>query len=294
MLKRLTEPFTISDHVLHIGASAGVAIAPNDGKNVDELIANADLALYQAKSAGRRSYRFFLPVLRAQAQARASLDIELRRAYAENEFELYFQPQIRLADGAVIGAEALLRWRHPVRRHPGARHVHRHARGERDRARGRPLDHPHGLFQDRRAGARRACRSAGSRSTCFPPSWPTTRCCTTSTRRCAATGLPAEALELEITENVALDFEDAAVLQKIARPRHQARIRRFRHRLCLAQLSDPLPALAHQDRPQLHRQDHRRRRGRRDRALAHRDGAQSRASKSSPRAWRRPPRRRSC
>ena len=62
---------------------------------------------------------------------------------------------------------------------------------------------------------RRACRSAGSRSTCSPANWATRRCCTTSTRRCATTGLPAEALELEITENVALDFEDAAVLQKI-------------------------------------------------------------------------------
>ncbi len=115
MLKRLAEPFTINDHVLHIGASAGVAIAPNDGANVDELIANADLALYQAKSDGGRLCRFFLPVLRAQAQARRGLDLELRRAYTENEFELYFQPQIRLADEAVVGAEALLRWRHPVR-----------------------------------------------------------------------------------------------------------------------------------------------------------------------------------
>jgi len=115
MLKRLSEPYIINDHVLHINASAGVAIAPNDGANVDELIANADLALYHAKSEGGRICRFFLPVLRAQAQARRGLDLELRRAFAENEFELYFQPQIRLADEAVVGAEALLRWRHPER-----------------------------------------------------------------------------------------------------------------------------------------------------------------------------------
>jgi diguanylate cyclase (GGDEF)-like protein/PAS domain S-box-containing protein len=115
ILKRVAEPFIINEHVLHIGASAGVAMAPNDGNNVDELIANADLALYQAKSDGGRICRFFLPVLRAQAQARRGLDLELRRAFAENEFDLYFQPQIRLADEAVVGAEALLRWRHPVR-----------------------------------------------------------------------------------------------------------------------------------------------------------------------------------
>ncbi len=81
MLKRLAEPFEVSDHVLHLGGSAGIAIAPTDGANGDELISNADLALYQAKSAGGRSYRFYLPVLRAQAQARRSLDAELRRAY---------------------------------------------------------------------------------------------------------------------------------------------------------------------------------------------------------------------
>src|SRR6202011_3433368 len=115
MLKRLAEPFKIGDHALHLGGSAGVAIAPNDGLNVDELIANADLALYQAKSDGGRTYRLFMPILRAQAQARRGLDLELRRAFAENELELYFQPEIRLADRAVVGAEALLRWRHPER-----------------------------------------------------------------------------------------------------------------------------------------------------------------------------------
>ncbi len=146
MLKRLAEPFTISDHVLHVGGSAGIAIAPNDGRNVDELIANADLALYQAKSAGGRSYRFFLPVLRAQAQARRSLDLDLRRAYAENEFELYFQPQVRLSDGAVMGAEALMRWRHPVAGILAPGRLHRHPGGERDRAGDQPLDRPYRLL----------------------------------------------------------------------------------------------------------------------------------------------------
>src|SRR5206468_10156557 len=80
MLKRLAEPVQINDHVLHVGGSGGIAIAPNDGNNVDELIANADLALYQAKSDGGRNYRFYMPVLRAQAQARRSLDLELRRS----------------------------------------------------------------------------------------------------------------------------------------------------------------------------------------------------------------------
>jgi diguanylate cyclase (GGDEF)-like protein/PAS domain S-box-containing protein len=214
MLRRLTEPITIGDHVLHIGGSAGVAIAPNDGKSVDELIANADLALYQAKSAGRRAYRFFLPVLRAQAQARRSLDLELRRAYSENEFELYFQPQVRLADGAVIGAEALIRWRHPVA----------------------GILAP-GTFIDTLAASaiapevsrwiiHTACsKTAAWRAqglhlnriavNLFPSQLGDEALLHDLNEALRVTGLPAEALELEITENVALDFGDTAVLQKI-------------------------------------------------------------------------------
>ena len=115
MLRHLAEPFEVNEHLLHIGGSAGIAIAPRDGTSVDELIANADLALYKAKSVGGHTYRLFVPVLRAHAQTRRGLQVELRRAFTENEFELYFQPQIRLADDAVVGAEALLRWRHPQR-----------------------------------------------------------------------------------------------------------------------------------------------------------------------------------
>src|SRR5262249_52257 len=87
-LQRLAEPYEINDQILHLAGRAGSAIAPNDGANVDELIANADLALYQAKADGGRVCRFFLPVMRAQAQARHSLGLELRRAYDSNEFEL--------------------------------------------------------------------------------------------------------------------------------------------------------------------------------------------------------------
>jgi diguanylate cyclase (GGDEF)-like protein/PAS domain S-box-containing protein len=114
-LKRLAEKFEVNGHQLFVGASAGIAIAPTDGTNVEELISNADLALYAAKTAGGNIYRLFVPVLRAQAQARRELDAELRRACANKEFELYFQPQVRARDGTIVGAEALLRWRHPQR-----------------------------------------------------------------------------------------------------------------------------------------------------------------------------------
>jgi predicted signal transduction protein with EAL and GGDEF domain len=114
VLNRLAQSFDINEHSVRIGGSGGIAIAPSDGASVDELLANADL-LYQAKSTGGRTRRFFLPVHRAQVQARRVLDLELTRAYADREFEIYYQPEIRLIDGATVGAEALLRWRHPER-----------------------------------------------------------------------------------------------------------------------------------------------------------------------------------
>jgi diguanylate cyclase (GGDEF)-like protein/PAS domain S-box-containing protein len=214
MLKRLAEPFKINDHVLHVGGSAGVAIAPNDGANVDELIANADLALYQAKSEGGRNYRFYLPVLRAQAQARRSLDLELRRAFAENEFDLYFQPQVRLTDEMVVGAEALIRWRHPER----------------------GVLAP-GLFIDTLGASaiapdvsrwilRTACEKAAAWHAAgmplgriginlFPSQLADETLLKDIDDALRDTGLPADALELEITENVALNFEHARILQKI-------------------------------------------------------------------------------
>jgi diguanylate cyclase (GGDEF)-like protein/PAS domain S-box-containing protein len=214
MLKRLAEPFEINDHMLHVGGSAGIAIAPGDGSSVDELIANADLALYQAKSEGGRAYRFFLPVLRAQAQARRSLDLELRRAFAEHEFELYFQPQVRLSDGAVVGAEALLRWRHPMRGilAPGA---------FIDTLAASAIAPDVSCWVIRTACERAAAwRSAGLALgrigvNLFPTQLNDETLLNDIEDALGSTGLPAEALELEITENVSLNFEGASVLRKI-------------------------------------------------------------------------------
>ena len=207
MLKRLSEPYTINEHVLHVNASAGVAVAPNDGASVDELIANADLALYQAKSDGGRICRFFLPVLRAQAQARRGLDLELRRAFAENELELYFQPQIRLADEAVVGAEALLRWRHPVRGvlAPGA-FIETLAES--------PISPDVGRWIIRTACEKAAAwRAIGLplirvAVNLFPSQAHNDSLLRDVEDVLQQTGLPAEALELEITEYVALNHED--------------------------------------------------------------------------------------
>ncbi len=216
MLKRLAEPFRINDQALHLGGSAGVAIAPNDGVNVDDLIANADLALYQAKSDGGRTYRLFMPILRAQAQARRGLDLELRRAFVENELELYFQPEIRLCDRAVVGAEALLRWRHPERGvlAPWA-FIETLAGSSIAPDVGRWIIHT----ACAQAAAWRAMGLPLGRIgvNLFPAQLHGEALLKSVEDALQHTGLPGEALELEITENVALNYEDAiGVLRKLS------------------------------------------------------------------------------
>jgi diguanylate cyclase (GGDEF)-like protein/PAS domain S-box-containing protein len=107
----LEKPFEIYGKPAYVAASVGIAIAPGDGRDVDELLSNADLALYRAKSGGRGRAVFFHNSMRSEAEARRNIDIDLRRAYANAELELYYQAQVRLADSRVVGAEALLRWR---------------------------------------------------------------------------------------------------------------------------------------------------------------------------------------
>ncbi len=106
---------TVEGQPVVIGASVGIALFPAHGSTPQELLSNADLALYQAKAEGRHCRRFFTPALRAAASLKHAYQAELRRAREEGEFELFYQPQVRLSDGALVGAEALLRWRHPQR-----------------------------------------------------------------------------------------------------------------------------------------------------------------------------------
>ncbi len=100
---------------LRIGCSAGVAIYPKDCNSVDELLGNADLALHRAKTTGRGKYTFFSQELRDELEARLAMEVELERAMELGQFELFYQPQVSLVDGRLVGAEALIRWRHPDR-----------------------------------------------------------------------------------------------------------------------------------------------------------------------------------
>lgn len=115
LIAGMAEPFDVDGHLVHIGTSVGVAVAPFDGDRPDVLLKNADLALYRAKADGRSLLRYFEPAMDARMQARRQLEVDLRGAIDRGEFELAFQPQVALDTGAVAGVEALIRWNHPSR-----------------------------------------------------------------------------------------------------------------------------------------------------------------------------------
>ncbi len=108
-------PFDLKDHQVVVDTSIGIAVAPDDGTDPDQLLKNADLALYRAKKDGRGIYRFFEPEMDARMQARRELELDLRKALQLEEFELHYQPLVNLETGNISGFEALLRWNHPER-----------------------------------------------------------------------------------------------------------------------------------------------------------------------------------
>jgi diguanylate cyclase (GGDEF)-like protein len=111
----IREPFECIGHLLTTDASIGIALAPQDCSDLDQLLKNADLAMYEAKADGRRTYRFFEPGMEARVKALRTLELDLRQAITEGGFEIYYQPLVNLGDNRVTGCEALLRWRHPQR-----------------------------------------------------------------------------------------------------------------------------------------------------------------------------------
>jgi diguanylate cyclase (GGDEF)-like protein len=115
VIAELVEPFEVQGHQLIIGTSIGIAMAPADGKVPDQLLRNADMALYRAKSDGRGAYHFFQAEMDAQMQERRTLELDLRKALQADQFDLHYQPLIDLGRGEVCGFETLLRWNHPDR-----------------------------------------------------------------------------------------------------------------------------------------------------------------------------------
>jgi diguanylate cyclase (GGDEF)-like protein len=115
VLQSIGAPYDLDGQHVVIGTSVGIAVAPRDGDSADQLLKNADLALYRAKAAGRGTHRFFEAGMDAELQTRRLLELDLRKALAAGEFEVYYQPLVSLATQDITGYEALLRWHHPTR-----------------------------------------------------------------------------------------------------------------------------------------------------------------------------------
>ncbi len=115
IMDAIKRTYEISNHIVEIGTSIGIAVAPGDGFDAETLLKKADIALYAVKSHGRGGSCFFEPAMEANAQARRALEYDLRKALKAGEFELLYQPMIDLASNNISGFEALLRWNHPQR-----------------------------------------------------------------------------------------------------------------------------------------------------------------------------------
>jgi diguanylate cyclase (GGDEF)-like protein len=207
VIKAVSQPYQIHGHKIVIGATVGIAGAPMDATDPDQLLKYADMALYRAKSMGRGTHAFFEPEMAGRLKIRRSLELDLRRALAENQLELHYQPIIDLSTERIVSCEALMRWRHP------------------DRGMVSPVDfialaEEMGLIMPMGEWAlRTACAAATS--------WPSdvkvavnlsavqfkgADLVAVVIEALERSGLPAERLELEVTESLLLD-QDPKTLQ---------------------------------------------------------------------------------
>ena len=113
-MQLMAKPFRLDGQEMHATTSIGIAIGPTDGEDPSQLLRAADMALYRAKAEGRNGFRFYDAEMSAQVEARKALECDLRLALERGELTLEFQPQFEFAVGRIVGAEALVRWRHPT------------------------------------------------------------------------------------------------------------------------------------------------------------------------------------
>ena len=193
-------------HYVVSDSSIGIALAPRDGSDCDQILQNADLAMYEAKSSGRRTYRFFERSMETKAKERRLLESDLRRAIANEELEIYYQPIVSLADNQIIACEALARWTHPVR-------------GAVSPADFIPLAEKSGLINSLGEYVlRKACAEAAAWPTRFklavnvsPLQLRSEAFALKVVSALTEAGLPASRLELEITEAALIDDDETAL-----------------------------------------------------------------------------------
>ena len=206
ILAVVAEPIDLFGKTVQVGASIGIALAPNDGDDPDELLRKADYALYAAKQAGRCGYRLFGPEMIASISKRDSLEAALRAALSHDELILHYQPIVDIRSGAVVCVEALVRWKHPTQ---GLLLPHQFL----------PVAEETGLIVPLGGWViRRACRDASR----WPDGLPVAvnlsaaqltspELISTITSALEASGLSAERLEIEVTESALLADRDAAL-----------------------------------------------------------------------------------
>ena len=202
----IREPCECLGHQVASDASIGIALAPQHGIDLDQILKNADLAMYAAKSAGRRTWRFFEPAMDAHVKARRLLETDLRKAIADQALEVYYQPCLSLHSNRITGCEALVRWRHPER-------------GMVSPAEFIPIAEETGLINELGEWVlATACAEATTWSddisiavNVSPVQFRSGTLALKIIAALAASGLPASRLELEITEAVLIRDDDAAL-----------------------------------------------------------------------------------
>jgi len=205
-LDAIRAPYNCLGHQVTSDASIGIALVPQHGTDLDQILKNADLAMYAAKSAGRRTWRFFEPAMDAHVRARRMLETDLRKAIADQALEVYYQPCLSLLNNRITGCEALLRWRHPER-------------GMVSPAEFIPIAEDTGLINELGEWVlAKACAEATTwpeginlAVNVSPVQFKSGTLALKIVAALAASGLPANRLELEITEAVLIRDDDAAL-----------------------------------------------------------------------------------
>jgi diguanylate cyclase (GGDEF)-like protein len=206
VLDAIRKPYECLGHRLTTDASIGIALAPEHGVDLEQILKSADLAMYAAKSAGRRTYRFFEPDMDAQIKARRKLEVELRQAITDEALEVYYQPCVSLSDDSITGCEALVRWRH-------------FERGMISPAEFIPIAEETGLINQLGEWVlATACAEAAAwpgdirlAVNVSPVQFKSGTLALKIVAALAASGLPASRLELEITEAVLIRDDEAAL-----------------------------------------------------------------------------------